>query len=119
MYRASSLVKKLARDCHFHKGRDIKIYDVRDYTPMMSYYLVVSASNARQIHGFQENVESIIEKADGGKIKHVEGRNGADWVVVDAGDIVVHIFSEFERERVNFDAIYKNCPLIEFKKEAK
>lgn len=119
MYRASSLVKKIASDCYFHKGQDIKIFDVRDYTPIVSYYIVVSAANARQIKGLQENVEKIIEKADGGKIKHIEGKHGADWVVVDAGDIVVHLFSEIERERVKFDDIYKDCKIVEFKKEKK
>ncbi|MFA6796261.1 MAG: ribosome silencing factor [Bacilli bacterium] len=119
MYRASSLVKKLASDSYFHKGKDIKIFDVRDYTPLASFYLVISAVNARQIKGIQENIEKLIEKADGGKINHIEGRHGADWVVIDAGDIVVHIFSELERERVKFDEIYQECKLVEFKKEAK
>jgi ribosome-associated protein len=116
MYRASSLVKKIAKECYFHKGIDIKIFDVKDVTPMANYYVVLSALNARQIKGFQEIVEKTIESADGGVVKNVEGRHGADWVIVDGGDIVVNIFSKEERERVKFDDIYRHCNLVEFEK---
>ncbi len=116
MYRASSLVTKIAKECYFHKGIDIKIFDVRDVTPITSYYIVLSALNARQIKGFQEIVEKTIESADGGVVKNVEGRHGADWVIVDGGDIVVNIFSKEERERVKFDDLYRHCNQVEFEK---
>ena len=120
MYNALSLVKKIANKFTLNKAEDIVIYDVKDYTPMARYYLVASAVNARQIAGFQEAAEQLIEAADGGVIKHISGRHGADWVVVDAGDILIHIFSQGERDRVLFDDIYKDCPKVDFlPKEAK
>jgi ribosome-associated protein len=113
MYQAKSLAKKIAKMLDGIKGEDIKLYDVSNLTPLARFYIVVSCSSARKVAGYQAECEKVIEES-GGTIKHIEGEADSPWVVIDAADIVVHIMSEHERERLNFDALYEKCPEVDF-----
>ncbi len=114
MYQAKSLAKKIANKLDFSKAEGVIIYDVSNRTPLAHYYIVCSADNARKLNGLKEVACEVIESAVGGDVGHIEGRQGSSWFVIDAHDIVVHIFDENERQRVNFDKIYASCPTVEY-----
>jgi len=114
MYQAKSLAKKIAAHLDFHKGEDVRIYDVEEKTPLARFYIVVGASNNRKVHGLEAEAEELLDKA-GASISHIEGKGeDSPWTLIDAHDIVVHIMSTVERERLNFDKIYASCPLVDF-----
>jgi ribosome-associated protein len=113
MYQTLRLAKKIAQAISFHKGEDVVVYNVEDLTPLARFYIVISAASERQINGFERECEEIITQA-GGEIGHVEGRNGSEWVLIDAHDIVVHILSFEERERLHFDDLYARCPQVDY-----
>lgn len=115
MTYALTMAKKIAATLDVHKGEDIKIYDVSDKTPLARFYLVVSCASKRRMNGYADIVKKALVSG-GWDIGHVEGKNSSEWVVVDAHEIVVHIFSEGERERVKFDEIYKDCPVVDYSK---
>ena len=86
------------------KAEDIQIIDVRDKTPFSEYYILVTATNPRQMNALKEAVVEKIETLKG-KINHVEGNENSGWILVDAYHVVVNIFSKEERERISLEQI--------------
>jgi ribosome-associated protein len=88
------------------KAEDIIIIDVREKTPLNDYHVICSASNPRKMAAIKEEVEKQIEHA-GGKLHHIEGTPESGWILVDAFDIIVHIFSLEERDRIRLEDLFK------------
>ena len=100
------------------KGEDIKIIDVRQRTPFTDYYIIATAPNMRAIGAyadaledfFQERVEDLrqsgfFERGEG--YLHSEGQPESGWVLVDAGEVVVHLFSAAKRQEMNLEDLFK------------
>jgi len=86
------------------KAEDIQIIDVRDKTPFSEYYILVTATNPRQMNALKEAVVEKIETLKG-KINHVEGNENSGWILVDAYHVIINIFSKEERERIGLEQI--------------
>ena len=99
----------IASDISYNHGEDVVIYDVREKSPFVSYYIVCSCSN-------EAKMRKVISSADESLVNnnklldHKEGKKDSKWVLLDARDIVIQIFLRDERERVKFDALYIDCP---------
>lgn len=87
------------------KAKNITYYDVKGKNPLCDAIIVCTALNERNLNAIKEAVEETAEK-NRLQINHVEGRNGSRWIIVDLNDIVVHIFDESERERINIDDLF-------------
>ncbi len=115
-FSSSGTVKSLrplhiAEDLSWDFGEDVMVYDVREKTPYVSYYIVASASGDRRLKALVATAEQALY--DNFKdIHHTEGRNDSTWYLIDAGDVVVQLFTRTERDNVNFDALYEKCPHV-------
>lgn len=99
----------IAMDLSYNYGDDVVVYDVKNKTPFVNYYIVCSCSNEAKMR----KVISVAEESlyDNYKeIDHKEGKNNSKWVLIDAKDIVIQIFLKEERNRVQFDKLYEDCP---------
>lgn len=112
MYQAKRLAKKVAFQLDFHKGDNVVLKDVSNKTPLMRFCIICSADNSRKVNGLKNEAVDAIEKGKG-SIHHIEAKS-EDWVVVDAYDIVIHIFSTQARVRYNLDGIYKDCENVDY-----
>jgi ribosome-associated protein len=86
------------------KAEDVQLIDVRERTPFSEYYILVTATNPRQMNAIKE---AVVEKIESllGKINHVEGNENSGWILVDAYHIIINIFSKEERERISLEQI--------------
>lgn len=99
----------IAQDLSYNWGEDVIVYDVRNQSPFVSYYVVASASNDRRLKALMATAkDSLWDNYK--EIDHVEGRNDSNWILIDAKDIVVQLFTKEERSRVQFDSLYMECP---------
>jgi ribosome-associated protein len=96
------------------KAEEVIVIDVREKTPLNDYHVICSGSNPRKMWAIKEEVEHQLIAA-GSKIHHVEGTPESGWVLVDAYDFIIHIFSPEERERIRLEDLFK--PKKTLKKE--
>lgn len=96
-------------DLSWNYGDDVVVYDVRNNTPFVSYYIVCSASNDHRLRALVETAKDALY-ANYKELKHTEGKNDSKWILLDAGDVVIQLFTKDERKRVGFDELYKNVP---------
>lgn len=87
------------------KGFDISVMDVRELTSVASYMIVASASSSRQTKAIANNVLEKL-KALGVEARGTEGEREGEWVLVDLGDIVVHIMLPTTRAYYNLEQLW-------------
>ncbi len=87
------------------KANDIvKIY-VADKTIIADYFVIASARSSTQVKALSEYVEEFVEK-NGGEVRRTEGVAEGRWAVIDAGDIIVHIFNDEQRLFYHLERIW-------------
>jgi ribosome-associated protein len=87
------------------KARDIQVFDVAHLTSMFDRVIIASADSARQLKALSSNVQERA-KAAGGRVYGVEGEDGGDWVLIDLGDIVLHIMQPAVRTHYNLEELW-------------
>ncbi len=87
------------------KARDIAVLDVRKLTSLYDTLVIASADSNRQVKALARHVRDKLKEA-GADILGVEGEDGGEWVLVDAGDIVVHIMQPAVRAYYNLEELW-------------
>jgi ribosome-associated protein len=98
------------------KGQALKVLDVKDHSTLADYYVLASATNPTQASAMVDEIGRIARK-QGVSVLSVEGRNSADWVLIDLGQVIVHIFSEKDRSVYNLDGLYKDAKSVQIPEE--
>ena len=80
-----------ARTAEENRGTDIVLLDMRELTSMFDFFLIVSGSSRRQLHAMSEEIDRVL--ADVGDLRlGIEGYGESRWILLDYGDMVVHLF---------------------------
>jgi ribosome-associated protein len=96
------------------KGEEIIVLDVGDIISITELFVLVSASNTRLVRTIVEEVELALKIADDENPRSVEGLNDATWVLMDYGDIIVHVFLAETRAFYDLDRLWADAPTIEW-----
>lgn len=87
------------------KGFDITVLDVQKLTSMTTYMIVASANSSRQAKSLADNVREKLKEL-GVEIRGIEGEKEGEWVLVDLGDIIVHIMLPATRAYYNLEQLW-------------
>lgn len=98
------LVKKAIDE---KKGENIVVYDVSTTSPICSYIIVATVLNGRHARAVADAIQEVQEKLQD-RVRHLEGTDKDPWVLVDLGDIIIHLFTEEERKRVNLERLIES-----------
>ena len=86
---------KVAED---NKGYDIVILDIRELTKSFDYFLIVSGSSRRQLYAIGDEIQRKLVGEMGDTCLSVSGHTEGKWIVIDYGDIIVHLFEPETRK---------------------
>ncbi len=102
-----------ARGADRKLAADPVIIDVGDVIGITEWFLVVSGRNARQVRAIVDEVELEVALDDGPRPLRVEGRDTCEWVLMDYGDFVVHVFDSATREVYDLERLWSDRPRVE------
>ncbi|GGC81939.1 ribosome silencing factor [Marinobacter halophilus] len=91
------------------KAQDISVIDVRDRTSVTDYMVLASGTSSRHVKSLADSVVSDA-KDQGVKTANVEGAGGSDWILVDLGDVVVHLMMPATREFYDLERFWRDAP---------
>ena len=100
------------------KGRDIAVFDCSKHSTIFERVIIASGDSNRHVHALADNVCEKL-KAAGATVQGVEGGPDADWVLVDLGDIVVHVMHPTVRAYYNLEELWGEKPVRLKRAEAK
>lgn len=95
-------------------AQDIVAINMENASPLYDTFILCTASNKRLLNAIQDNVVDQCEM-NGFEIKSIEGRGNAEWILIDAGDVICHIFSEEVRKEYNLEKLWSDMPTIDIK----
>jgi ribosome-associated protein len=98
-------------------GTDIVILDVGPVLSICQYFVVVSAANTRLVRTIAEEVEEKVHEAGGPKPLRIEGLDDLGWVLIDYGDMVVHVFLDEKRSYYDLERLWSDVDRVEWKLE--
>lgn len=108
---ARELLRTAAIAADSKQGIDLVALDVSGPLPLTDIFLLVSGRNERNVVAIAEEIEDKLAEVDTKAIRR-EGRATGRWVLLDFGDIVIHVFHEEERMYYSLERLWKDCPVI-------
>jgi ribosome-associated protein len=110
--RAIELVNVAARAADSKQAEDLVALDVSGPLPLTDIFLLATGRNERNVVAIAGEIEDQMNEA-GVKTLRREGRQEGRWILLDFGDIVVHVFHEEDRLYYSLERLWKDCPVIE------
>ena len=89
------------------KGEDIRVLDISQISTLADYFIIAGGTNINQVQAMADNVQEVLGRA-GHMTKNVEGYDGANWILLDFGDIIVHVFDNENRLFYDLERIWRD-----------
>lgn len=89
------------------KAEDIRVINIEKVSVLADYFLIASGMNKNQVQAMADNVDEILHKA-GYPSKQMEGYQTANWILMDYGDIIVHVFDRENRLFYDLERIWRD-----------
>ena len=95
------------------QARNIRVLDLREVTSFADYFVIASGANSRQIQAVADEIHQRLKKL-GEMPNSMEGYDNADWILMDYGDYLIHIFSEKARLYYDLERLWRDAKTVEF-----
>lgn len=94
-------------------GEDLVALNVSEPLPLVDIFLLVTGNSERNVAAIADEVEDKLVEAGHKRVRR-EGRAEARWVLLDFGDLIVHVFHQEERVYYGLERLWKDCPVVPF-----
>jgi iojap-like ribosome-associated protein len=107
MDESKKMVKLAYEALDERKGEDIQIIEIKDISIIADYFIIANGTNSSQVDALVGSVEDKLAR-EGYEPKRIEGVRSASWILMDYGDVVVHVFSKEDRLFYNLERIWRD-----------
>ena len=107
MTKAAQMAKMAVDALEAKKGEDICIIDISGVSVLADYFLIANGNNKNQVQALIDHVEETLGKA-GFSPRSVEGYQTANWILMDYGDVIVHVFDRQNRLFYDLERIWRD-----------
>lgn len=95
------------------KAKDIKVLDIKNISPIADYFIICSGNSSIQIKSIADEIEEKLIES-GFSISHKEGYDTARWILLDFGDIIIHVFHSEDREFYDIERLWADAEVVNF-----
>ena len=101
---------KLAIRCALDKkAMHLVVLDLRDIASFTEYFVIASGANQRQVQAIADEIIEQLKKQMNARVVRTEGYNAAEWVLLDYGDFIVHIFDKEARDFYDLERLWRDA----------
>ena len=94
------------------KGEEVHVIDISEISTLADYFVIASGTNINQVQALADNVQEVLGR-QGFMTKDVEGYDAGNWVLLDFGDIIVHVFDSENRLFYDLERIWRDGKLVD------
>lgn len=102
----NNLLQKIIKILDDKKAIDIKYMEIKDVTTIADYFVIASGTSNTHIKALADNIEYELKK-DSIYPNKIEGYDSGTWILMDYGDVIIHIFTEAEREHYKIEELWE------------
>jgi ribosome-associated protein len=93
-------------------GEDIRVLEIGKVSSICDYFVIASGSSQRQVKAISDEIEDRLAPLDI-SLRHKEGYHTGGWILMDYGDLVIHLFHEEDRSFYNIERVWKDANIID------
>jgi ribosome-associated protein len=110
--RSLQLALAAARTAEENRGENIVLLDMRAITPVFDYFVIVTGNSRRQLHAISEEIDRTLEGELGDHRLGIEGYSESRWILLDYGNVVIHLFDAETRDYYALEDFWSTAPQI-------
>jgi ribosome-associated protein len=110
--RSLQLALAAARAAEDNRGENIVVLDMRGITPVFDYFVIVTGNSRRQLHAISEEIDHSLEGELGDHRLGIEGYNESRWILLDYGNVVIHLFDAETRDYYALEDFWSSAPQV-------
>lgn len=107
--KAQEMVKILDKK----KGRDIQLLEIRNLSTLGDYFILASGNSNTQVKALSDDVDDEMNKQFKVNPLRIEGQQAAQWILMDYGDVMVHIFQDEARSFYDLERLWRDAPQVD------
>ena len=102
-----------ARAAAENRGRDLVLLDLRELTAVFDYFVIATGTSRRQLHAMSEEIDRVLQDELGDRRLGIEGYAESRWIVLDYGNVVVHLFDDEARSYYDLENLWAEAKRID------
>ncbi len=106
------LAHAAARVAEETRGVDIRVLDLRELTPVVDYFVIATGSSRRQMHAMADEIEKAVKAELHDRKRGGEGYEEGRWIVLDYGNVMVHLFDPEARGYWDLEGLWSDAPRV-------
>lgn len=104
---------QLAVECALEKKAiEVVVLDLREIASFTEFFVIASGANQRQVQAIADEVREQLKKQLGSRLVRIEGYNSGEWVLLDFGDFIFHIFDKDAREFFDLERLWRDAGVV-------
>lgn len=92
-----------------NRGRDVVVLDMREVSPMFDYFVIATGTSRRQLHAMSSEIHHLLRDDFGESRMGIEGYTESRWILLDYGDVVIHLFDDAAREYYCLEQLWSDA----------
>lgn len=109
---SKELTKLAAAALEDRKAEDVTVIDISEISPIADYFIIANGTNQNQLQAMRDAVDEALYKA-GVKVQQIEGNQSSTWILMDYGDIIIHIFSKEDRLFYDLERTWRDGKVVD------
>ncbi|MCK8624219.1 ribosome silencing factor [Apilactobacillus xinyiensis] len=109
---SKDILKEVVLAADKKRAHDIVALDVKEVSLMADYFVIMDATSNRQVKSIADEIVDAVEEKDI-YIKQVEGKSTAKWILIDLGEVIVHVFQSDERSFYNLEKLWSDADSVD------
>lgn len=113
--RSLQLALAAAQMAEEDNGQDVLVLDLRELTCIFDYFVIASGTSRRQLHAISEDIDHKLEDELGDERLGIEGYQGSNWILLDYGTVVVHLFDAETRDYYAIEKLWGEATQLDWR----
>ena len=115
--RSLELALAAAKTAADNRATDVAVLDLREITPLFDYFVVATGTSRRQLHAISEDIDRVLQEEWGEKRDGIEGYRESRWILLDYGNVVIHMFDQETRDYYALEQLWSGARVVDLPAE--